>query len=97
MRYSGWFLKVCPRGSGLARRGRAARLTHQSLSGLGVEGLLPDARLVFTNQLSNSLQPSAARQPGEMKTLLPGKYGTKNSHIRFSSTLRITRMFDAKF
>ena len=45
----------------------------------GVEGLLPDARLVFTNQLSNSLQPSTARQPGEMKTLLTGKYGTQNS------------------
>ena len=51
-------------------RGRAACLTHQSLSGLGVEGLLPDARVVFTNQLSNSLQPSTACQPGEMKTLL---------------------------
>ena len=46
-------------------RGRAARLTHQSLSGQRAEGLLAEARVVFTNQLSNSLQLLAsARQPG---------------------------------
>ena len=57
-------------------RGRAACLTHQSLSGERAEGLLPDARVVFTNQLSNSLKPSTAGQ-GELKTLLSvgGKYG----------------------
>ena len=73
-------------------RGRAARLTHQSLSGLGVGGLLPDAsRVVFTNQLSNSLQLSAAACQGEMKTLLTAdeKYGKYGKH----STLKLLRLF----
>ena len=76
-------------------RGRAARLTHQSLSGLGVGGLLPDAsRVVFTNQLSNSLQLSAAACQGEMKTLLTadGKYGKYGKH----STLKLLFFFDLK-